>query len=227
MTRTANARLAGFTYLFYIATALPAMLLFERAAAGDRVAARLASIAEHAADMRLIAMLLLLDCVVAFALGVALYGITRDHDHELAVLALCCRVGEGVVAAIPVLATLGLLWLATAAGSGGTDAAAIDTLGALLLKTRSWATTVAATLFAVGSTLFCYLLLRARAIPVPLAWLGLIASVLCVICFPAQLAGYLLGQAGLLMGLPMLGFELVLGLWLLIKGVAPSTARTA
>jgi hypothetical protein len=31
MTRTANARLAGFTFLFYIAVALPAMILFDRA----------------------------------------------------------------------------------------------------------------------------------------------------------------------------------------------------
>jgi hypothetical protein len=47
----------------------------------------------------------------------------------------------------------------------------------------------AAIFFAVGSLLFSWLLLRGRMIPVPLAWLGVLASVLLVVILPLQLAG--------------------------------------
>jgi hypothetical protein len=77
-----------------------------------------------------------------------------------------------------------------------------------------------ATFFAVGSALFSWLFLRGRMIPSPLAWLGVVASVLLVVCLPLQLAGWLAGPITRLMWLPMLAFEVPLGLWLLIKGVA-------
>ena len=47
MTRTTNARIAGFTYLFYIAVAFPSMILSSRATGGEGTAERLASIAQH------------------------------------------------------------------------------------------------------------------------------------------------------------------------------------
>jgi hypothetical protein len=80
--------------------------------------------------------------------------------------------------------------------------------------------------FAVGSTLFCWLLLRGRMIPVALAWLGVLASVLLVVILPLQLAGLFGGpmtwsaSVTWLVWLPMLVFEVALALWLLIKGVS-------
>ena len=77
-----------------------------------------------------------------------------------------------------------------------------------------------ATFFAVGSTAFAYLLLRGRMIPVPLAWLGVVASAVLVVGLPLQLAGWVHGPITSVMWLPMLAFEVPLGLWLLTKGVA-------
>ncbi len=91
----------------------------------------------------------------------------------------------------------------------------------------------AAIFFAVGSTLFSWLLLRGRLIPVALAWLGVLASVLLVVILPLQLAGLLGGPTSWsasvtwLVWLPMLVFEVVLALWLLIKGVAMPAAQNA
>ena len=79
---------------------------------------------------------------------------------------------------------------------------------------------VTATFFAVGSTLFSYLLLRGRMIPVPLAWLGVVGSVLLVIGLPLQAAGFLSGPIAMMMWLPMLAFEVPVGLWLIINGAA-------
>ena len=222
MTRKTNARLAGFTFLFYIAVAFPSMVLFGRATSGEGIAAKFASIAQHATDVRVAVVLSLLGCFSALVLAVTLYAITREVDADLAMLALICRVAEGVISGISIPETLGLLWLATATGTNAPDPGAAHALGAYLLKGDM---AVTATFFAVGSTLFSYLFLRGRMIPVALAWLGVLASVLLVVGLPLQIAGVLRGSITQLMYLPMLAFEIPLGVWLLIKGVATPATR--
>ena len=222
MTRTTNARIAGFTFLFYIAVAFPSMVLLGRATSGEGIAAKFANIAQHATDVRVAVVLSLLGCISALVLAVTLYAITREVDADLAMLALTCRVAEGVISGISIPETLGLLWLATATGASAADSGAAHALGAYLVKGDM---AVTATFFAVGSTLFSYLFLRGRLIPVALAWLGVLASVLLVVGLPLQIAGVLRGSITQLMYLPMLAFEIPLGLWLLIKGVAMPATR--
>ena len=215
MTRTTNARLAGFMFLFYIATAFPCLVLFEQAAAGEGTAAKLASIAQHEVRMRVSNVLSLVTIFDAIVLAVALYALTRDYDRDLAVLALSCRVAEGVMNAVGTISTMALL--SVAKGTGGVAA---NALGELLLKSQDWIMLVGATLFAVGSTLFAYLFLRARSIPVWLAWLGVVGSAILVIGLPARSAGLIRGPVTSLMWIPIAIFEVVTGVWLLTKGVA-------
>jgi hypothetical protein len=222
MTRATNARLAGFVFLLYIATGITSMVLSGRATSGvEGTAAKLASIAQHSQLMRVNIVLMLLQAAYAVVLGVTLYAITRDQDRDLAVMALCARVGEGLINAVAPLRTLALLSVAAAStAAAGADAAAATALGALLLKMGGWTTLISATCFAVGSLLYSYLFLRARSIPVSLAWLGVVASVLLVLALPLELAGFLEGPVTDFIWLPMLAFEVPLALWLLIKGVA-------
>jgi hypothetical protein len=225
MTRTTNARTAGFTLLFYIAVGITSVVLFGRATGGEGIAVKLAGIAQHATVVRVGVVLDLLQCFSALVLAVTFYAITRAQDPDLAMLALTCRVGEGVLAATGIPATLGLLWLATATGADAPDTGAAHALGAYLLRGY---VALTATFFAVGSTLFSWLLLRGRMIPISLAWLGVAASVLLVVCLPLHLAEFLRGPITSLMWLPMLAFEVVLALWLLIKGAAmPERTQSA
>jgi len=228
MTRNTNARVAGFMFLFYIATAFPDMLISQRAMTGAGVAEKLASIAQHAPLMRISIVLEMLTFVDAVVLAVALYGLTRDEDNELAVLALACRLTEGMINAIATLVPVGLLWLATQAGSAtALDASAVNALAAFLIKAGGWLPNVGATCFAVGSTIFAYLFLRARSIPLWLAWVGVLGSALIVLGLPLQLIGVLRSPMTGLMWIPIAIFEVVLGFWLLIKGVATPVARRA
>src|SRR6266481_4431720 len=142
MTRTTNARIAGATFLLYIAAGIAGVILFGRATSGDGIAVKLASIAQHTTEVRVAVVLSLLSCFTALVLAVTLYGITRDQDPDLAMLALTCRVAEGLLGAIFLLATLGLLWLGTAAGANAPDAA--QALGAFLLKVQGWSTMIGA-----------------------------------------------------------------------------------
>ena len=198
MTRTTNARLAGFTFLVYIAAGVAGMAFAAGALVG--------------------VVLSLVMCFSALVLGVTLYAITREEDRDLAMLGLACRVGEGVLGAMFLPMGLALRTLGTRAPDAP-DAAAIQALGALLVKARGFNVTLGATFFAVGSLLFCWLLLRGRMIPAALAWLGVVASVLLVVGLPLQLAGLVHGPVAQLMWLPMAAFEIPVAFWLIVKGV--------
>ena len=85
--------------------------------------------------------------------------------------------------------------------------------------------------FAVGSTIFSWLLLKGRMIPAALAWLGVVSSAALFVLLIAQRLGYL-GGAGSwaspvtwAISLPVLIFELAFAVWLLTRGVA-THART-
>jgi len=223
MTRRTNARIAGFTFLVYIAATITSMVLFARATGGEGVAAQLATIAENATDVRLTILLGLIGNFSALVLAVTLYAITREQDRDLAMLAMTCRVAEGI-AGMDVSKMLGLLWLARGTDATELDPGAAATLAAFFLKMEA-SFNASAFFFAVGSTIFSWLLLRGRMIPVTLAWLGVLASILTVVCFPLQLVGLLGSPVASFMWFPMLLFEVALALWLITKGVAAPTPR--
>ncbi len=163
-SRLIYARVAGCTFLFYIAAGITSLAL---------------AVQTHATDV-----LTLLQNFSALVLGVTLYMITREQGPALAMLALTCRVVEAVHSE-------------------------------------------AAIFFAVGSMLFSWLLLRGRMIPVALAWLGVLASLLWVVGLPLQLVGVLPDSVTWFIYLPMAAFEIPLGIWMLIKGVAMSIPKPA
>ena len=219
MTRTTIARLAGFMFLFYIVAGIIGMVLFNQASGGETAAARLASIAEHRPLAGLSFVVAVIGIFNALVLGWALYVLTRDEDPDLALLALLCRVVEGAINAIPAIAILALLSMASGAPRLPDDSAQ-TALSAFLFSVQEWSVTVGATVFAAGSLLYAWLFLRARSIPVWLAWLGLLASPQLIVTVPLAGLGVLTGAAVGIMWLPMLIFEVGLGLLLLTKGTA-------
>ena len=228
MTRNTNARIAGFTYLFYAAIGICSEVLMHQARGSvDGDAAKLARIGQYATNVRLTILITVLECFSALVLAVTLYGITREEDHELAMLGLVCRVAEGVLGSINnIPGYLGLLWLAKAGvGTGAADILTTNALRAFVLMPGP-SVPVSAIFFAVGSTIFSWLLLRGRMVPISIAWLGVFASGLLVVVLPLQLAGFPTGPlTGYYQWLPALVFQIVLALWLLIKGVATPATR--
>src|SRR5436190_15503011 len=217
MTRSTNARLAGSAYLSYIVVGILNEVLMYRAAGVNGIAAKLARMADYSTDVRLAIILKLGECFSVFVLAVALYGITRDEDQELAMLALLCRVAEGVFIATLIPNSQGLLWLASVrTGVSASDVAITNALGAFLLAPGA---PVGAIFFAVGSTIFSYLLLRGRMVPVWLALWGAFASALLVVGVTFQIAGFLTGPLTVYQWVPAVVFAPVFALWLIIKGV--------
>lgn len=222
MTRPANSRLAGVMFLLYIATGVADMILLKPANAGADTAARLASLVRHADLARLASLFSLGMMMNAFILAVALYALTRDYDRDLALLALCCRVAEGLLGTVNAVVKRVLMNIAAMDGAGNTGA---NVVAGALMKVQGFNTQFGATAFAIGSTLFAWLFLRARTIPIWLAWLGLLGSLLLVIGLPLQMLALIGGWITYAMWIPIAIFEVVFGIWLIVKGVAAQPAH--
>jgi hypothetical protein len=224
MTLRTNGRLAGFTFLFYIAVGITHMVLMSQAVGAGEVTAKLASIARHASLVRISVVLTLLEAICATVIAVTVYALTCDQDRDLAILAMTFRVAEGVIGFSSIARPLGLLSIGTANPATPADAAATSALGGFLLQ-NGGPSGAGAFCFALGSTVYCYLFLRARSIPAPLAWLGLLSSVLWVIALPLQMVDVPVRPVTWVMYPAMLLFEGTLALWLMIKGVREPPAR--
>lgn len=218
MTDTANSRIAGASFLVYIAAGVTSLVIDGRITAGVDMTARLANVAAHRTDVGVVSLLGWVMSGSAIALGITLFALTRDRDAEIARIGLVCRCIEGSVGvALPT--SLLLLWLATSESARAAGADAVHLSAALLLRLSSLQTVISATFFAAGSLAFSWLLVRGRLIPVALGWLGVVASVLLVVGLPLQLAGFVRG--GIVNGAwgLMAAYEVVLGLWLIARGV--------
>jgi Domain of unknown function (DUF4386) len=224
MTLRTNSKVAGYAFLVYIAAAMSGLILASRAASGEGVAAKLASIAQHAPQMRLAIVLQMVGCFCALVLAVTLWAITRDEDPDLALLAATFRIAEGVIGVSSMELMAERLWLATTANRP--DPATTEVLGTYLFKLPESAS-VPAICFAVGSTIFAYLMLRGRIVPVALAWLGLLASILAMVVLPLEMVGLVGSPISEAKWLPLLVFEVWLALRLIIKGAAMPSPRAA
>lgn len=224
MTVRTNARVAGIAFLLYIGAAMGGMIVGGRASAGANPAARLASIAAHAGEMRLALVLELVGCFCAFVLAVTLWAITRDADPDLALLGAVFRVAEGVTGAVTLDAAAERIWLATR--GAGLDPAMRDTLAAMKFGIPQ-GMGIGATCFAVGSTIFAWLLLRGRIVSAALGWIGVIGSVAAAVVLPLRLVGLLDTPLANLVWAPLLVFEVWLAIHFLWKGAAAPARRAA
>jgi hypothetical protein len=195
MSRPTSARIAGFAFLLYIAAGMTSL----RGAPGPLLEVVLSFIM----------------CFSALTLGVTLFGVTSGVDRDIARMGMVCRVAEGIVGIMFMSLSLAM----RSASPAAVDATTLQALKTLLSAAERVNFSVAGMLFSVGSTMFCWLLMRGRLIPVGLAWIGFFASVLLVVVLPLRLGDVLSGRYTMLVWIPMAAFEIPAGLWMLLKGV--------
>jgi hypothetical protein len=218
------ARVAGILYLSTIVTAnLTEFYVRHQLMVHGDALQTIRNIAAHEQLFRLGIASDLLMLAGSIVLVVALYVILKPVNRNLALVAMFWWLVECSVAA----ATLGIDFAAVHSLTGSKplpalNAEQLQSLARLLISLDAGGNRVAALFFGLGSTLFCYLWFKSRYIPRLLAALGILASLvptfipLSTIVF-ASLADMPLRRAR--SGIPIAIFEVIVGLWLLVKGI--------
>jgi hypothetical protein len=220
------ARVAGFTFLFGMAIVIVANygINFQLLVPGNAVdTAR--NIMAHETLFRINIACNLIYVVNVVVQLAALYVVLKPVNRNLALMAVFCRLVFALMWGVTALDSLGALrLLGNAAYLPVFQADQLQTLARLHLAASYDAYYVGLPFWGLASTVCSYLWFKSRYIPRALAAFGVLSSAWCVTCafafivfprFEATVNAYWFD-------VPMTLFEMVLGLWLLFKGLSPS-----
>lgn len=220
------ARVAGVAFLLAMAIVVLANygISFRLSVPGDAVESARRILANETLFRLNIACDLLYAATLVILL-VALYVTLKPVNRGLALVSAACRLVVVLMWCVTALDMLGTLRLL------GTDAY-LAVLGADRLKALAKvqlaggydAYYVGLPFWGLASTVCSYLWLESRYVPRTLAALGLISSAWCVICAFAFLVfpDFARTVDASWFDLPMVVFELAVGIWLLVRGLGPS-----
>lgn len=188
-------------------------------------------LAQIAANKNLIvlgALLKTVGFVASAGIAISLYPVLRKYNSGLALGSVCFRLIEGVFYLIATLGLFSLLSLGQQyVGASPESAIAIQVLGNFVGAMRIWAGFVLGVIaFCLGAAMYYYIMYKSKLIPRWLSVWGLIA--LAMLFFMVLLISFgekIAGPSGkmLLLAIPIALQEMVLAVWLIVKGFNSST----
>lgn len=222
-----NRRTARIVGALFIAATVAALL--GNSLTGSIVGAPdyLVQIAANKNLVVLGALLKIIAAVASAGIAIALYPVLRKRNEGLALGSVGFRLVEGVFYLVAALGLFSLVSLGQEYASAGPQTApAIQAVGALILAVRVWAGFVIGVIaFCLGAAMYYYVLYRSRLIPrwLSACGLGTIALLFSMVLLNAfgervsEPSGMLV-----LLAVPLGVQEMVLAVWLILKGFNPS-----
>jgi hypothetical protein len=157
--------------------------------------------------------------VLVVLLSLALYVILKPVNKNLALLALLWRLGEAIIGcSVTVLS--GLVPLLLLKHGVAIETVQLQSLVGVFLEIRNAGLDVVLIFIGVGGTLFCYLFFKSKYIPRILSVWGMITYLsMLLLAFTSILMPDLAEAIKMILYASGGLFELIIGLWLLVKGI--------
>jgi hypothetical protein len=158
-------------------------------------------------------------------IAVFMFPISRKHNEPIALGYVGIRTAEFPILLVWLISPLVLITLSQEyVSAGDPDTSTFQIVGAVLIALRYWAWRLVYILNGMATLLLSYLLYRSKLIPRLISVLGLIGGVVLLLGTSLAMFGLVdVDQgAGLLAVLPGGLFELVLPIWLFVRGFNPS-----
>lgn len=160
-------------------------------------------------------------------IAISLYPVLRKYNEGLALGSVGFRLIEGVFYIVGALGLLSLLSLSQEyAGAGPQAVPTFQVLGSLILAVNVWAGFVLGVIaFCLGAAMYYYVMYQSRLIPRWLSVWGLVAvAMLLLMTLLIAFGERISGPSGMqvLLVLPIFVQEMVLAVWLIVKGFNPS-----
>jgi hypothetical protein len=218
-TNSGAVRLLGAVQLFVFVAGMISERLLASAVGSGSTASILVNVAKNLTQVRISSLVALLNSLAIVSLGVMFYTVFYKQYRTVALVALICFAAEGIVLAVSKIGAYGLMPLGQDfVEAGAPEPSYFQTLGDFLYHgIDRLGYDIHMLFFCLGGILWYALLVSSRLVPRPLGLWGLIA--VCLLAIPVVVVLYKRGSTPLMiLGLPYAPFELVLGLWLIVKG---------
>jgi hypothetical protein len=184
----------------------------------------LVKISEQETQVLIGLLLALTNSAAVVGIAVTLFPILSQHHQALALGYLAARIVESVTFVVGLLSLLALLTAGQAlVPTGAPDATALRASSTLLLAIYDWSFWLAVTLvLGLTALILNYVLYRSRLVPRLISIWGLLAGALLFV----QGVWDLFGTGPAFLSFPIALQEMVLAVWLIVKGFRPSAVAS-
>jgi hypothetical protein len=215
-TETKTIRVLGVAFLLQFITSISSGVFFKSAwFVPEDMSATMLKIAANPALLRANILVDLLTALGVTFLGAILYLTLRKQNEKIALTALGFYILEAALLAASRMETFALLRFSQEYAAAGQPAELL-LLGQVAYEAMDFAgNTLHMLAFCLGAVLFYFLLVRSGVVPCWLSLWGLITIFPMLIGTIAQMFGY---SMSFFFYVPYVPFELVIGVWILIKG---------
>ena len=216
-----KVRYLGAAFLTVILTSLVSGTATDQATGSGTAAQVLAQAGRHSGLLHVAGLAGLLNAVGILVLAALLHTVLQDRGRTLALVGVLCWTGEAFFYALNQFAALGLARLGSDLQVlGGTSRAAspedLSLARFLVTDVHAPCGTILMFFYCAGGFAFYYLFFASSMVPRWLSAYGLVAVGVGLVAAGVELLGHPLG---LIPYLPIGPFELVIGVYLLAKGI--------
>jgi len=162
---------------------------------------------------------------------IMMFPILKKHSESLALGYVVARIFEGFFDTIMAISDLSLLTLSREYVNAVAPVASyFQTSGALILAEDAWSNILENFPYCLGALMFYYLLYKSKLVPRWLSVWGLVGATLFLATVPFRMFG-LIPPSTVVLVVPLLLNEMVLAVWLIVKGfnssaIASLSAKT-
>ena len=211
-----TSRVLGIAFLLQFVTSFSSGVFLKSALiAPGSIGESMIRIANNPLLMRAYILVDMLTALGIIFLGATLFLTLRKMNETMALVALGFYVLEAALLAASQLAAFSLLSMSQAYIAAG-QPASLQTMATVALESMNFVgTTLHMLAFCPGGIIFYYLLYKSGIVPGVLSLWGLITVLPCLIATLLVVFG---DEAPAFLYVPYMPFELVIGLWILVKG---------
>ncbi len=217
-TRSAS-RILGFAFLFQAVASLASGMMRKVFILQGDINATMTTIANNPWLMRVNILGEMLTALGIIFLGAVLYVTLKKHNEKIALTGMGFYILEAVMLAVSRMPAFLLIGISQEYVTAG-HPVYLQSLGNLALESMNYSYSGLAMLaFCLGAIPLYYLVDQSRIVPRALTLWGHTTVFLCLIATLLVVFGY---EPSILLYLPYMPFEFVIGGWILIKGIQNS-----
>jgi hypothetical protein len=221
-----NARIAGILLILGTVPMITALLLWGQPLMSPDY---LSSMAANSSKILLFALTVMVMGLACAGIGISLYPVLKSHNEGLALAATGFRLMEGTLQVASAVGFFALLTVSREFVKAGNP---IDSFyqpaGALLKALNNWVGNTYFLPFSIGASIYYAIFYRTRLVPRWLSVWGLVGSLGTLVSNFAGIFGLIDDSTPVstLLSMPILVQELVLAVWLIVKGFdSPAAAK--
>lgn len=218
-----NARITGVLFILGTVPVMVAMSLWGQSVSSPDY---LSLMAAHSKDVLLYALSIMVMGLACAGIGISMYPILKPHSETLALGVIGFRVMEGMLQLVSAISLVALLALSQEFVKAGSPANSFfQPAGAAITTVKEWmGNGLYLFPWCIGGAIYYTVFYRTRLLPRWLSAWGLLGLMLMLIGAFTAMFGLAdaFSPAQMLLMFPIMLQEMVMAVWLIVKGYSPT-----